>query len=122
MSHMGEAHRLLDEFLRRFLDRWDFPVQTVECSTPRSATKPSSKSLRAPFGHTRPNSEGRLPGYERAFADASDLHFPASERDPGFETAVRAFALYASNSGDCTWMNPGASVYSACRSTVPSGG
>ena len=97
MSHKCEAHRLLDEFLHDLLARWGLrgPDGRMLHANARDETEFHELADRLRnYAPELPKAE--MPGYRRASADVSDIHFRPIERDPGFESAVRAFALYAS--------------------------
>lgn len=97
MSHKSEAHRLLDEFLQDLLDRRKLDCPDGRMLHAYKCDETEFHELADRLRNYAPELPNALmPGYQRAFDDVSDIHFPPIERDPGFESAVRAFALYAS--------------------------
>ena len=97
MSHKCEAHRLLDEFLHDLLARWGLRGPDGRMLHAYKCDETEFHELADRLRNYAPElPKAEMPGYQRASADVSDIHFPPIERDPGFESAVRAFALYAS--------------------------
>ena len=97
MSHKSEAHRLLDEFLLDLLARWELRRPDGRMLHAYKCNETEFHELADRLRNYAPELPvAEVPGYERASTPTSGIHFPTVKRDPGFESAVRAFALYAS--------------------------